>query len=162
MYTKRNYSVRIMLLWTRRNIYKFIIIATIPTVLYTLLDWKFLHLPWLPIALVGSALAFIIGFKNNASYDRLWEARKVWGGIVNTSRSFTIMLNDYLSNEYADEDKTEKEFNSIRKTMILRHVAWLTCLRHALRVPKQWEVSNSNSSDLEYMRDVRILSLIHI
>ena len=118
MYTRRNYSVWIMLLWTRRNIYKYIIIATIPTVLYTLLDWKFLHLPWLPIALVGSALAFIIGFKNNASYDRLWEARKVWGGIVNASRSFTIMLNDYLSNEYADENKTEKEFNSIRKTMV--------------------------------------------
>ncbi|NQZ78840.1 MAG: hypothetical protein HRT61_22400, partial [Ekhidna sp.] len=145
-----------MLLWTRRNIYKFIIIATIPTALYTLLDWKFLHLPWLPIALVGSALAFIIGFKNNASYDRLWEARKVWDGIVNTLRSFTIMLNDYLSNEYADEDKTEEEFNSMRKTMVLRHVAWLTCLRHALRVPKRWEVSNSNSSDLEYMSDVKI------
>ena len=47
-------------------------------------DWKFLYLPWLPIALVGSALAFIVSFKNNASYGRLWEARQVWGGIVNS------------------------------------------------------------------------------
>ena len=46
-----------MLLWTRRNIYKFIAIATIPTILYVVFDWKFIHLPWLPIALVGSILS---------------------------------------------------------------------------------------------------------
>ncbi len=157
MYAKRNYSIKIMLLWTRRNIYKFIIIATFPTVLYAVFDWKFLNLPWLPIALVGSALAFIVSFKNNASYGRLWEARKVWGGIVNTSRSFTIMVNDYITNEHAKNELTETEFFKVRKELILRHVAWMTSLRHALRVPKPWEMSNVNASDLEYMRDIEII-----
>ena len=161
MYAKRNYSVKVMLLWTRRNIYKFILIATIPTVLYEVLDWKFIHLPWLPIALVGSALAFIVGFKNNASYGRLWEARKVWGGIVNTSRSFTMMLNDMVTNEHVKEHKSDKELFNLRKEMVLRHVAWMTALRHALRSPKPWEMSNKNSSDLEYMRDVKINERIH-
>lgn len=145
-----------MLLWTRRNIYKFIVISTIPTVLYVLLDWKFIHLPWLPIALVGSALAFIVSFKNNASYGRLWEARKVWGGIVNTSRSFTIMLNNYITNEHSSEKLSEKELFGIRKEMVLRHVAWMTSLRHALRAPKAWEMSNVNTSDREYMKDITI------
>lgn len=145
-----------MLLWTRRNIYKFIIIAAIPTILYEVFNWKFLHLPWLPIALVGSALAFIVGFKNNASYGRLWEARKVWGGIVNASRSFTIMVNDYITNEHANKALSEAEFFKIRKTLILRHIAWLTALRHALRVPKPWEMSNINESDREYMKDIFI------
>ncbi|MCH2194839.1 bestrophin family ion channel [Kordia sp.] len=145
-----------MLLWTRRNIYKFIIIAAIPTILYEVFNWKFLHLPWLPIALVGSALAFIVSFKNNASYGRLWEARKVWGGIVNASRSFTIMANDYITNEHAKKALSEQEFFKIRKTLILRHIAWLTSLRHALRVQKPWEMSNVNASDREYMRDIFI------
>ncbi len=156
MYTKRNYSVTAMLLWTRRYIYKFVIIATIPTILYAILDWKFLHLPWLPIALVGSALAFIVGFKNNASYGRLWEARKVWGGIVNTSRSFAMMVNDFITTQRSKEKLSDKELFDFRKTIVLRHVAWMTSLRHALRAPKPWEMSTVNASDREYMQDVQI------
>lgn len=150
-----------MTLWTRRNIYKFIIIATIPTIMYAVFNWKFIHLPWLPIALVGSALAFIISFKNNASYGRLWEARKVWGGIVNTSRSFTIMVNDYITNEHAQNKLTELELARIRKELVMRHVAWMTSLRHALRAPKPWEMSSINSSDLEYMKDVKLNERIY-
>ncbi|MBK8583498.1 MAG: hypothetical protein IPL86_17320 [Flavobacteriales bacterium] len=41
--------------------------------------------PWLPIALVGTAVAFLVGFKNNASYGRMWEARMAWGSIGNSS-----------------------------------------------------------------------------
>lgn len=156
MYAKRNYSIKIMLSWTRRNIYKFTIISTIPTALYVLFDWKFLHLPWLPIALVGSALAFIVSFKNNASYGRLWEARKVWGGIVNASRSLTIMVNDFITDEHTNKTFSVEELFKIRKEIIMRHVAWLTSLRHALRVPKPWEMSNVNSSDREYMKDIII------
>ena len=156
MYAKRNYSIKIMLLWTRRNIYKFIVISTIPTILYAIFDWKFLHLPWLPIALVGSALAFIVSFKNNASYGRLWEARKVWGGIVNASRSFTIMVNDYITNEHAKKELTDAAFFLIRKELILRHVAWMTSLRHALRAPKLWEMSSVNASDREYMKNIKV------
>ena len=156
MYTKRNYSIKVMVLWTRRYIYKFLIIATVPTTFYAVLDWKFLNLPWLPIALVGSALAFIVGFKNNASYDRLWEARKVWGGIVNPSRSFTMMVNDFIVNQKKENGLSEKELFKIRKTIIMRHVAWMTALRHALRKPKSWEMSTINSSDKEYMKDVEI------
>lgn len=157
MYTKRNYSAKIMVLWTRRNIYKFALISVIPTFLYAVLDWKFLHLPWLPIALVGSALAFIVSFKNNASYGRLWEARKVWGGIVNASRSFTIMINDYITpNQETGANYSDSDLFTIRKCLVMRHVAWMTSLRHALRVPKKWEMSNVNSSDLEYMKDVQI------
>ena len=156
MYAKRNYSIKIMLLWTRRNIYKFFIIATIPTIFYAVFNWKFLHLPWLPIALVGSALAFIVSFKNNASYGRLWEARKVWGGIANASRSFTIMVNDYITNEHAKNELSDTEFFKVRKELILRHVAWMTSLRHALRAPKPWEMSSVNASDREYMKNITI------
>ena len=42
-----------------------------------------------PFSLVGIALAVFLGFRNNASYDRYWEARKLWGQLLNTARSLT-------------------------------------------------------------------------
>ncbi|WP_449398880.1 hypothetical protein [Chryseobacterium wanjuense] len=53
---------------------------------------------WVPVALIGTAEAFLVGFKNNQAYDRLWEARKIWGGIVNSSRSFASMVYAFDTN----------------------------------------------------------------
>lgn len=156
MLTRRNYSVKEMLGWTRRYIFIFLILSLIPVVLYTGLRWYWLHLPWLPIGLVGTALAFIISFKNNASYGRLWEARKIWGGIVNASRSFAIMVNDFITNEHAKKAYAEEELFAIKKQLIMRHVAWMSSLRHALRAPKPWELSYTNKSDKEYMKGIQI------
>lgn len=161
MYTRRNYSVWGMIKWTRRYILQFLLISTIPVILYDSLGWEWLHLPWLPIGLVGTALAFIIGFKNSASYGRLWEARKIYGGIVNSSRTFAIMVNDFITNEFAKDPATEKEFDGIRKTLIKRHVAWMTSLRHALRTKKPWESSSYNKSDMEFMKSYRIHEYIY-
>ncbi len=55
-----------------------------------------MHIPWQPLSLIGIAVAFYFGFKNNSSYERVWEARKIWGGIVNASRSFTVMARDMI------------------------------------------------------------------
>lgn len=156
MYIKHIYPVSTVLRWTRRYIYLFIIISLIPVVLYEILDWKWLHLPWRPIGLVGTALAFISGFKNNASYGRLWEARKIYGGIVNASRLLTTMVNDFITNEFVKKERTEEEFYTIKKTMILRHVAWMTALRHALRTKKAWETTASNKSDKEHMKAIHV------
>ncbi len=156
MYTKKNYTIKRMLSWTRRYIFMFILLSTIPVVLYEVLDWKWLHLPWLPIGLVGTALAFIIGFKNNASYGRLWEARKIYGGIVNASRLLASMVNDFITNEYSLKDRTDAEFFEIKKSMIMRHVAWMTALRHALRLKKPWETTTNNKSDQEVMKRLHI------
>ena len=52
------------------------------------------------MALIGTAVAFILSFQNNATYGRIWEARKIWGGIVNTSRAWAIMVNDFVVNDF--------------------------------------------------------------
>lgn len=46
----------------------------------------------LPFTLVGLALSIFLGFRNNTSYDRFWEGRKLWGRLVNTSRSLTRQI----------------------------------------------------------------------
>lgn len=42
-----------------------------------------------PFTLFGIALAIFLGFRNNVSFDRFWEARKLWGSLLNTTRSLT-------------------------------------------------------------------------
>ncbi len=152
MYTGRVYPLKQVFIWTWRDLVLFVVLAVIPVVLYTFFDFKFLRLPWLPIALVGTAVAFIIGFKNNASYDRLWEARKIWGGIVNSSRSFAMFVNDLITNEYADNPVNEEELQAIRLRLVNRHIAWMAAHRYGLRQPRPWEQFLENRSNLEFSK----------
>ena len=95
-------------------------------------------LPWQPVSVIGIAVAFYLGFKNNSSYDRTWEARKIWGGIVNDSRSFGAAVTSFVKGENQAE---------IHKELIYRHVAWLTALRHQLRLSKTWEHTQNRLND---------------
>lgn len=139
MHSGRNFSLKEVLLWTRRDILFLLVIATVPTVCFKVLGWTWLALPWLPIALIGTAVAFIGGFKNNASYDRMWEARKVWGAIVNGSRGWGILLKDYVTNKHAVNPIPEAELREIKVRLVNRHLAWLAALRYQLREPRAWE-----------------------
>ena len=90
-------------------------------------------LPWQPISVIGIAVAFYLGFKNNSSYDRTWEARKIWGGIVNDSRSFATAITAMI------KGVEPEKISEIRRRMVYRHIAWLTALRFQLRTSRQWE-----------------------
>ncbi len=105
-------------------------------------DFKWLQVPLAPVALVGTAVAFLIGFQNNAAYDRIWEARKIWGGIVNTSRSLIITVKDSF---YIDNPNASKDEHEIVRVITKRHIAWLTALRYAMRTKKPWEAEYQNA-----------------
>lgn len=94
---------------------------------------------WLPIALVVTAVAFVVGFKKNASYDRMWEARKCWGAILNNSRSWGIMVNDFIINKRNKEYISYSILNEHKIKLIKNHFAWLTVFRFQIREPRNWE-----------------------
>ncbi len=151
MYTRRIFPIAGVLRWTRRHILLFLFLALIPVVLFDVLGLKWLHVPWLPLGVLGTAVAFIVSFKNNASYDRLWEARKIWGGIVNASRSWTIMVKDFINNDHTVQARSEEELQVIKRELVHRHVAWLTALRYQLRKDKPWEMHlKSKRSNKEF------------
>ena len=137
MYTRRIFPVSGVLKWTRRHIFLFLCIALIPVVLFDVVGLKWLHVPWLPLGVLGTAVAFVVSFKNNA---RLWEARKIWGGIVNASRSWTIMVKDFIDNTHTEQVRTGAELQTVKRELVLRHIAWLTALRYQLRQDKPWEM----------------------
>lgn len=136
MYVQRRFSFKSVIQWTKRELIFFLIFATAITGLYEILDIKWLQVPLAPVALIGTAVAFMVGFQNNAAYDRIWEARKIWGGIVNVSRSFIITVKDSFYLHQKDKSKDESE---VLKIVTNRHIAWLTALRYAMRSKKTWE-----------------------
>lgn len=83
-------------------------------------------LPEMPLtipAFIGTAISILLSFKLSQSYDRWWEARKVWGGIVNDSRSFVIQL----------QTLPAKGNESAVKKIAMRQIAWCYCLGQSLR-----------------------------
>jgi putative membrane protein len=139
MFIQRRIPLLAMLKWTSRDIVFYFIVSTYPVCLYYFLGWNWLAIPALPVSLIGTIVAFNLGFKNNNAYDRLWEARKIWGGIVNSSRSWGISSIDFVTNHFRSTNMDEEEIKVIHKRLIYRHIAWLTALRYQLRSEKPWE-----------------------
>jgi len=159
MYTKRIFSPVTLFLWTRYDLLAFLLIASVPVVLHSVFDQRWIHIPWLPIALVGTSVAFILGFQNNAAYGRVWEARKIWGGIVNSSRALGFMVNDFVTNEFTDKPAIDEELRAIRRRMVMRHIAWLTALRHAMRAKKPWETNHRALTNQEWQERIKVHEL---
>ncbi len=139
MQAGKRYTFWQMFTWQSNYVIIFVIWSTIPVSMYYFFDWTWIAIPWQPVSLIGIAVAFYLGFKNNSSYDRLWEGRKIWGSIVNTSRSFTLMVRDFITNEFTANHLTDAQFDEIRQRMVRRHIAWLYALTSQLREVKEWE-----------------------
>ncbi len=92
-------------------------------VYYTSRHFFEIHIPLGIGAFLGTAIAILISFKVNQSYERWWESRKIWGAIVNDSRSLVVQLKNFLG---------EKHNEAIRK-VALRQIAWCYTLGQSLR-----------------------------
>jgi putative membrane protein len=136
--------------WTRFETILFLAIILFWVLAYYFLDLSWLKIPWTPLALIGTAVAFVIGFQNNAAYGRIWEARKIWGGIINTSRTFGVFIQDMVNNEYAQTPVKDAELQKEIKTLTYRHIAWMTALRFSMRTPKPWETSSNHRTNKEW------------
>jgi ion channel-forming bestrophin family protein len=80
------------------------------------------------VAILGTALAIILGFKNSSSYDRWWEARKIWGGIVNESRTLTRQVLTIV-----DPKNVPPALWADSVQVVNRQIAWINALRLQLR-----------------------------
>ncbi|HOZ52643.1 MAG TPA: bestrophin family ion channel [Chitinophagaceae bacterium] len=129
MYIGKSMSIPFMWAFAKKNLIRTLIISVSVVALYDLAGLKFLAIPFLPLASIGTAVAFYVGFKNNSAYDRLWEARKLWGGITNTSRSLTASFISLI------EDK------EIQQVFLMKHIAYINILRLQLRKTIPWATS---------------------
>ncbi|WP_457363713.1 bestrophin family protein [Pseudomonas sp. TE3610] len=99
------------------------ILVTVDFMLY--LNSK-VTLPLMPLTLLGSALVVLISFRNSSAYNRWWEARTLWGALVNSSRSFARQVLTLIDDENGDT-------NPVKATLLRRHVAYVNALAAALK-----------------------------
>ncbi len=88
---------------------------------YTYFGLAWLSLPTLPLSMIGGALSVFLAFRNNSAYDRWWEARTLWGSLVNTSRTFARQVLTL-----ADEDP-------LRERLVELQIGYVHALRCHLR-----------------------------
>src|SRR5688572_22519060 len=90
------------------------------------------YLPSLPPQLptvLGTAISLVLAFKLNHSYDRWWEARKVWGAIVNDSRTLLLELKNFVAPDVLGFEGTK----AMLRKIALRQIGWAYALGESLR-----------------------------
>lgn len=109
-------------------------VAVAVTVVSELLGRLTTDLTAVPFTLISLALGVFLGFRNNTSYDRYWEGRKLWGRLVNDARSFaritlTLIAHDVVTPGAASAD----EVRQLQRALIYRVIAFSHALRLSLR-----------------------------
>ena len=100
------------------------LLDTLVTIAYVGLDWTWIVPAGLPLPLLGTGLAVFLGVRNNTAYARWWEARTLWGAVVNNSRNFARALDLMVLPE---------EALGFRRELVLHQVAWVHALRASMR-----------------------------
>ncbi|NIJ08643.1 putative membrane protein [Sphingomonas vulcanisoli] len=93
------------------------------TVFYFALPFK---APALPLTLFGTALALVLGVRDNSAYQRWWEGRILWGAMINASRSLARQTLAFLDGD--DSNRID-----LSRTLVLRQIAYVHALRCSLR-----------------------------
>lgn len=78
--------------------------------------------------ILGTVISLLLAFRANQAYDRWWEARIIWGAVVNDSRSWARQVATFIDNPYDDAQIT-----AFQNTLINRQIAWCFALGRALR-----------------------------
>jgi putative membrane protein len=134
MYVKRNIGWGIILRFAWKNVIFFTLWSGLIFSAYLFLGWKHIDIPFQPLSVIGIAVAFYIGFKNSQSYDRFWEGRKIWGGIVNYSRTWANNVLCYVEND-----------PEAQRILIYRQLAWINALRIQLRQPSSFSIKENRT-----------------
>lgn len=115
--------------WPRLLLTTFL--SVLVTLLYTRYDYFHFDLTVTPFSLIGLALGIFLGFRNNTSYDRFWEGRKLWGRLVNASRSLTRQVLTLIGPRQPAAPPAE--LAAVRQRLVYRTIAYVHALRLHLR-----------------------------
>jgi len=129
MHLGRRYKLTELVVWTRWETAYLFAWSLVATILLEVLHWHFLSMPAPILAVVGTAVAIVVAFKNQQCHARANEALVSWGQISATSFLWASKLLIAASHQA----------NLPIKELFYRHFAWLTSLRFFLRERRSWE-----------------------
>jgi putative membrane protein len=105
-------------------------------VAYVYFGQQWLALPHLPLSIGGGALCVILGFRNSSCYARWWEARTLWGRIVNYSRCVARQAVTFIS--AGDRPPDQEQARDVRRRIVYYQIAYVNSLRCQLRGQEPW------------------------
>jgi putative membrane protein len=108
-----------------------------------------------PFTLIGLAISVFLGFRTNVAYDRYWEGRKLWGALVNVSRTFTRQATTLI-------DAPAPELNrAMASELVHRTIAFAYALKHQLRHTEPWDDLSPllSAEEIERLRSQRNVPL---
>lgn len=140
MFVKRNLPFSLILRFGWKYLLVFIVWSSFWVLCHDFFHQCGLHIPipFAPLGTIGIAVALYLGFKNNQSYDRFWEARTIWGGIVNASRVWGNQVLSYISTHHKKGGQDSEPLAEIHQRLIYRHLAYINALRLNLRKPSSF------------------------
>ncbi len=130
----------------------FLVVVAISVAGALLVEYERPYLPELPVtiaAFLGTAISLILSFKLNQTYDRWWEARKVWGAIVNDSRTLVRQSLSFASVAAQDDPKVA----ALVRRMAMHQVAWCYCLGQSLR-GLDWRANTVDHLDVDEIAEL--------
>lgn len=139
MILKKNFSPAKVWLYIRRQMYFVIGWSTAVWLLFALTGYKALALNFTPIGVLGSALAIFVAFRNNSAYGRWWEARTLWGGIVNSSRVLARLAITFTDSHAHQAQYDRGRSEAFKRDLVYKCIAWVHALRLHLRQQEDWE-----------------------
>lgn len=108
-------------------------------VAYNVLHWNWVGSKNVPLALYGSVIGLLVGFRNNSAYGRWWEGRQLWGQIVNNSRSLARQMTATLQPRNQGDATEVMELRQSQIEVVHHQIAYVHALRQHLRQLPPWE-----------------------
>ena len=102
---------------------------------YKVFHWEWVGSRHIPLALYGGAIGFVVGFRNNSAYARWWEARGLWGQIVNNSRSLARQI---VTTIRSPDPAQQGAVHALQQKLIYLQIAYVHALRQHLRGLEPW------------------------
>lgn len=138
MILKRNFNPLKVIQYVKRELLFSLFISILVWLAYQN-SLSLVALPFSISAILGSALAIFIAFRNNSSYGRWWEARTIWGGIVNSSRVLARLVITFTDSHSHQANYEKERSEKFKRQLIYAIIAWVNSLRLQLRNQENWK-----------------------
>ena len=150
MIVKRNFSLLKIWAYVKNQVLFVLIWSLIVWLIFFFTQEKAMALNFTPIGILGSALAIFVAFRNNSAYGRWWEARKLWGGIVNSSRVLARLIITFTDSHAHQDNYDQARSEAFKKSLIYKQIAWVHAMRLHLRGQNSWDEIEPFLSNQEY------------
>jgi putative membrane protein len=126
MHVGRSYRLIDFAIWSRRGVLYMMAVSLVAVAAYLLPPFAGFYVPWPIVLVLGTTASLVAGFKSSQVLQRSGEAMQAFATIAATSRMLAGFCCDFVQPAAA-------------RSIVLRHLGWLTALRFSLRQPKPWE-----------------------